>query len=221
MAKIYHPLGLVLPTTLGGKFLYRDICDAKLAWDAKLPSNLIQSWVSWEEKLPSHVTVPQSLAAHQEDIQAIELHAFGDASGKGVAAAVYTVVVQEKDVNQGLVASRARLAKKELTMPRLELVSGHMAMNLLSNVSEALEGFPVSVKYCWLDSTVALHWIRRPGEHKQFVSNRVQKIQAHSDVVWHHVKTSDNPADIGSRNGEVTNHALWSNGLGWLSNKAS
>ena len=138
-----------------------------------------------------------------------------------MAAAVYTVVVQEKDVNQGLVASRARLAKKELTMPRLELVSGHMAMNLLSNVSEALEGFPVSVKYCWLDSTVALHWIRRPGEHKQFVSNRVQKIQAHSDVVWHHVKTSDNPADIGSRNGEVTNHALWSNGLGWLSNKAS
>ena len=222
MAKIYDPLGLVLPITLGGKFLYRDICDAKLAWDAKLPSNLIQSWVSWEDKLPSHVTVPQSLlAAHQEDIQAIELHAFGDASGKGVAAAVYTVVVQEKDVNQGLVASRARLAKKGLTMPRLELVSGHMAMNLLSNVSEALEGFPVSLKYCWLDSTVALHWIRRPGEHKQFVSNRVQKIQAHSDVVWHHVKTSDNPADIGSRSGEVTNHALWSNGLEWLSNKAS
>ena len=157
VAKIYDPLGLVSPTTLGGKFLYCDICDAKLAWDAKLPSNLIQSWVRWEEKLPSHVTVPRSLAAHQEDIQAIELHAFGDASGKGVAAAVYIVVVQEKDVNQGLVASRARLAKKGLTMPRLELVSGHMAMNLLSNVSEALEGFPVSVKYCWLDSTVALH----------------------------------------------------------------
>ena len=78
-----------------------------------------------------------------------------------MAAAVYTVVVQEEGVDQVLVASRARLAKKGLTIPRLELVSGHMAMNLLSNVSEALEGFPVSVKYCWLDSTVALHWIRR------------------------------------------------------------
>ena len=81
----------------------------------------------------------------------MELHASGDASGKGVASAVYTVVVQEKGVNQGLVALRARLAKKELTIPRLVLVSGHMAVNLLSNVSEALEGFPVSVKYCWLD----------------------------------------------------------------------
>ena len=167
VAKIYDPLGLVSPISLGGKFLYRNICDAKLPWDAKLPSNLIQSWVRWEEKLPSHVTVPRSLAAHQEDIQAIELHAFGDASGKGVAPAVYTVVVQEKGVNQGLVASRARLAKKGLTIPPLELVSGHMAVNLLSNVSEALKGFPVSVKYCWLDSTIALHWIRCPGEYKQ------------------------------------------------------
>ena len=197
------------PITPGGKFLYRDICDAKLAWDAKLPSNLIQSWVRWEEKLPSHVTVPRSLAAHQEDIQAIELHAFGDARGKGVAAAVYTVLAQEKGVNQGLVASRARLAKKGLTIPRLLLVSSHVAVNLLSNESEALEGFPVSVKYCWLDKTVALHWIRRPAEYKQFVSNRVQKIQAHFDVVWHHMRTSGNPADIGSRSGEVTNHALW------------
>ena len=50
-----------------------------------------------------------------------------------MAAAVYTVVVQEKGVHQGLVASRARLAKKGLTIPRLELVSGHMAENLLSN----------------------------------------------------------------------------------------
>ena len=140
-----------------------------------------------------------------------------------MAAAVYTVVVQEKGVNQGLVAfaSRARLAKKGLTIPRLELVSGHMAVNLLSNVSEALEGFPVSVKYCWLDGTVALHWIRRPGEYKQFVSNRIQKIPAHSDLVWHHVRTSDNQADIGSRSGEVTNHALWWNRPEWLSNKAS
>ena len=39
--------------------------------------------------------------------------------------------------------------------------------------------------------------------------------------MWHHVRTSDNPADIGSRSGEVTSHALWWNGPEWLSNKAS
>ena len=42
----------------------------------------------------------------------------------------------------------------------------------------------------------------------------------HSDVVWHHVRTSDNSADVGSRSGEVSNHALWWNGPEWLSDKA-
>ena len=126
-----------------------------------------------------------------------------------MAAAVYAVVVQESGVNQGLVAARARLAKSGLTIPRLELVSGHMAVNLLTNVTEALEGLTLTAKYCWIDGTVALYWIKSPGEYKQFVSNRVQKIQSHSKVIWWHVGTTENPADIGSRSGEVSNHPLW------------
>ena len=54
-----------------------------------------------------------------------------------MAAAVYPVVVQDSGVKQGLVAARARLAKKGLTIPRLELVSGHMAVYLLTNMTEA------------------------------------------------------------------------------------
>ena len=34
------------------------------------------------------------------------------------------------------------------------------------------------------------------------------------------MRTSDNPAEIGSRSGEVTNHALWWNGPEEFSNKA-
>ena len=98
VARVYDPLGLVSPMTLGGKLLYRDACN---------------------------------------------LHAFGDASGKGVAAAVYAVVTQPSGINQGLVAAKARLAKQGLTIPRLELISGHMVVNLIANVAKALEGFPV------------------------------------------------------------------------------
>ena len=137
-----------------------------------------------------------------------------------MAAAVYAVVVQESGVNQGLVAARARLSKRGLTIPRLELVSGHMAVNLLANVASALDGFPLMEKYCWLDSTVASHWIRSPGTYKQFVSNRVEKIQAHSEVTCRHVGTLENPADLGSRGGEVQNHSSWCNGPKWLNNKA-
>ena len=83
-------------------------------------------------------------------------------------------------MNQGLVAAKARLAKQGLTIPRLELVSGHMTVNLIDNVHDALQGFPLITKYCWLDSSVALHWIRGDGEYKQFVANRVRKIQSHA-----------------------------------------
>ena len=116
----------------------------------------MQNWVQWEERLPEQLTVPRSLAVHQEEVQSIELHAFGDASGKGAAAAVYAVVVQESSVNQGLVAARARLAKKGLTIPRLELVAGHMAVNLLTNVTEALKGFLLTTKYCWMHRSIIL-----------------------------------------------------------------
>ena len=61
----------------------------------------------------------------------------------------------------------------------------------------------------WLDSTIALHWIRRNGEYKQFVGNQVRKIQE-KRINWRHVPTEENPADVGSRGGDVSRlTALW------------
>ena len=59
----------------------------------------------------------------------------------------------------GLVIAKARLAKQGLSILHLELISAHMAVNLIVNVREALVGFPVVELHCWIDSTVALHWI--------------------------------------------------------------
>ena len=92
---------------------------------------------------------------YQESIDEIDLHTFGDASGQGVAATVVAVVRQASGNSKGLVASKSRLAKKNLTKPRLELVSAHMASNLVDNVRQALEGFPVKKVFGWLDGTVA------------------------------------------------------------------
>ena len=62
---------------------------------------------------------------------------------------MYAVVKQPTSVNKGLVTAKARLAKQGLMIPRRELVLGHMAVNLLSNVQDALQGFPVSSLHCW------------------------------------------------------------------------
>ena len=216
IARIYDPLGLVAPLTLTGKVLYRDVCNAKLPWDTKLSYELLQKFVKWEESLPSIAMTKRSLPLHREEITDIHLHSFGDASGKGVAAAVYAVVFQPSAVSQGLVAAKGRLAKQGLTIPRLELVSGHMAVNLITNVKTALEGFSVSQQHCWLDSSVALHWIGGNGSYKQLVANCVSKIREHTDVKWRYVNTNENPADLASRGGSIKEKDLWWNGLAWL-----
>ncbi|XP_028416264.1 uncharacterized protein LOC114540190 [Dendronephthya gigantea] len=176
IAKVYDPLGLISPITLQGKFVYRECCDAKVPWDAKLPRKLEARWTAWQKSLPENVTAPRSLAKFQELIEDIRLHTFGDASIQGVGATVIAVVQQASGTTQGFVAAMSRLAKKNLTIPCLYVVSAHMAANLVDNVREALEGFPVSQVFGWLDSTVALHWIKGNGELKQFVGNEVQII---------------------------------------------
>ena len=187
LAKVYDPLGLVFPVTLEGKILYRDACDTKQAWDASFPSPLIKKWEKCGKSLPEYVTVRRSLVTHREPIEAVELHAFGDASGRGVCAAVYAVVRQTSGINQGIDATKSRLAKRSLTIPKLELVTGHMAVKHVDNLQTALEGFLVTEIHCWIDSKVVLHWICGEGEHRQFVENRVWKIQNHYVKSWRRV----------------------------------
>ena len=158
----------------------------------------------------------RSLTVHQGPIESIGLHSFGDASRNGVAACVYAVVHQVSGCNQGLVTARKRLAKPELTIPRLELVAAHIAVNLAANVREALSGFPLKKVLCWSDSSVALYWIKGTGSYKQFVVNRVKKIRSHQDVNWRYVPTASNPVDLGSRGGKVNNTEMWWSGPEWL-----
>ena len=64
-----------------------------------------------------------------------------EASTYGVVA-VYSIVCQEDGITQTLVAAKARLAKKELTVPRLELVSACMVTNLVFSIRNTLKELP-------------------------------------------------------------------------------
>ena len=94
IAKIYDPLGLASPITLEGKFLYRAVCEARIPGDQELPHKLEICWQTWEKSLTGKVEVARNIAQYQEEITNINLHAFGDASSRGVSAAVYAVTYQ-------------------------------------------------------------------------------------------------------------------------------
>ena len=215
MAKIYDPLGLIAPLTLTAKQIYRELCEAKVQWDTKINGELLHRWKKWEQQLPREQQVPRSIASYQEALQEVELHSFGDASERGVGAAVYAVVRQSSGNTQRLVVTKSRLAKQGLTIPRLELIAAHMATNLLVNVRNALDNVPSPKMFGWLDSTVALHWIKGNGQYKQFVAIQVAKIQLHNEVEWRYVPTDENPADLASR-GAPVHSALWQRGPEWL-----
>ena len=76
-----------------------------------------------------------------------------------------------------------------------------MAANLAENVKNAPQGPPKKSVYGWLDSTVALHWIKGGGgsTYKQFVANRAQKIKEKDFIEGRYVGNSQNPANIGNR----------------------
>ena len=171
---------------------------------------LEQQWQRWECSLPHEVSYPRALTSSQEPIEKIELHSFADVSGKGITAAVYAVVKQPSTLNQGIVAAKTRLGKQGLTIPCRELVSGHMAVKLLSNVQDDLQGLQVTSQHCLLDSSIALHWILRGGDYKQLVANRVRKIREHVEDIWRHVPTENNPTDLASH-GELVSkeNQLW------------
>ena len=94
-----------------------------------------------------------------------------------------------------------------------------MTTNLIVTVQRALVQFVAAEHHCWLDSTVTLYWIKGTAEYKQFVSNRVNRIQQHANITWYHVPTGKNPADLGSRGGSVVDNQSWRFGPEWLSNR--
>ena len=88
----------------------------------------------------------------------------------------------------------------------MELVSGHMAINLITNTRDMLEGFPVGEMYCRLESTVTLHWIQRAGNYSLSETGLARSTNIKQ---WCHATSQENPEDLGSIGENVQEEELW------------
>ena len=87
----------------------------------------------------------------------------------------------------------------------------------MENTRSALKKYPVNRCYAWTDSTVVLCWLKTKRGYKQFVTNRVLKINEKNYIEWRYVPTQQNPADIGSRGCKGNKiQELWTRGPSWL-----
>ena len=130
---IYDILGLASPVTVVGKILYSKVCLSSKRWDEAITDpEILKGWKKWLKGLNecTNVRVPRSVVDH--NVRRLELHGFSDASKKAVSAAVYVVAHHdEKPIKQTLLVSKSRIAPKNQSIPRLELVAAHNLTNLM------------------------------------------------------------------------------------------
>ena len=211
-------LGISSPVTILGKIYYSEVCCEKVSWDQTLNGEIVKKWEKWIKSLKEcpFVSIPRSIVA-VGGMNRVILHGFSDASKRAVCAAVYMVVENKNGTtSKNLLVSKARIAKKELSIPRLELVAALTLVKLIANVCNALQKIPIAEKYAWVDSTTVLYWLANKGTWSVFVRNKVEKIQEF-DGIFRYVPTAMNPSDLGTRG--CTPEKLgtfWKNGPEWL-----
>ena len=106
---------LAAPFLLAGKSIYQNCCELGVSWDQPLPEVYRKKWINWKTSLPPTITVPRAFQLRQENIEAINIQVFGDASITETAVAIYAqynnillyVIYQPAQVSQGLVTTKA------------------------------------------------------------------------------------------------------------------
>ena len=98
------------------------------------------------------------------------------------------------------VFGKARVASmKALTIPKLELQASLLAARLRKENENALT-VRVDNIFMWTDSTTVLQWLHSLEKQPVFVTNRVAEIlELTTADEWNYVKSSENPADAGTR----------------------
>ena len=138
LASIYDPLGMILPTTVKEKQIYKDVCDETKGWNTEVSDQLKREWIKWSNQLKT-VRVPRSVARGAGLVQAVHLHVFADASNIACSAVTIAVVEGERGVVKGLLTSKSRISKRNTSIARLELVGKQMAANMVRNLHNALK----------------------------------------------------------------------------------
>jgi hypothetical protein len=79
LSSIYDPLGIISPTMVEGRHIYRESCDEKVGWNSEVSTSTSKDWIKWRQQL-RNVKIPRSLAREIRKVKAIHLHVFADAN---------------------------------------------------------------------------------------------------------------------------------------------
>ncbi len=222
IARIFDPLGLIGPVIAKMKILLQRLWLKKLSWTDHIGEPEATEWhlIITSLQAVQELKIPRFV--FQDNVIAVFLEGFADASTVGFGACVYLKTIsQQGKITISLMCSRSRVAPmKPLTVPRLELSACLLLSKLVTKTSSAIK-IDLDGINLYTDSTIALAWIQTPPHKlKTYVSHRVNEIQLLTDkFTWSHVPSTSNPADILSRGAtpeELISNELWFKGPSFL-----
>ena len=221
VSKVFDPIGLVAPVTVGVRLLLKDIWRVTgQLWDDELPQDKVQRFLAWSADLPKLENIKIARSYFTGPFDSLELHMFGESSQDIFSAVAFlraqvTTPTGKVKTELAFVLGIARVAPmKVMTVPKLELQVALLASRLKREITQALT-LTFNQVFVWTDSTNVLQWINFNGKQPIFIANRVCKILEYTSVDrWNHVATKDNPADTGTRgmSAEILQLSSWVNG---------
>lgn len=220
ISKIYDPLGILAPITVANKILMKQIWEADIRWDDAVPKDIATRWNKVREQLQAIAEIRFNRWINYEPGDIMELVGFADASMKAYAAVIYSLIRKQGKIFVEILTAKTRIAKKGITLPKLEL-SAAVLLAKLMNVAKNTLSIPIAKKTYYSDSEVTLAWLKKdPSKWKTFVANRVAVVQSLTVVDdWKYVSTKQNSADCASRGlfpKQLVNHDLWWHGPQFL-----
>lgn len=222
IAKLFDPLGLVAPVVVKAKLFMQQLWLQKTTWDEILPIELQNDWRKFYNELPKLNQFRLNRCVVPENVVSLQLHGFADASQAAFGACIYLRCVKNNgNVVTNILCSKSRVAPLQTTtIPRLELNAALLLSRLMNKVCESLT-MKVNSITLWSDSKIVLAWLKSPPyKFKTYVAHRVAEIQSKTvDIMWRHVPSKSNPADILSRGAlpdELMHHEMWFRGPSFI-----
>ena len=180
-AKIFDPLGWLMPVTIRTRLFLQELWRAKVGWDEELRENFRAVWDKLYADLEcvSECKFPRQIQLSVNT----EIHAFSDASMRAYGAVLFAVTNDRVD----LIVAKARVTPiKAPSLPQLELLAATLSARLIPYIISSYEPILNNVTvYCWSDSQIVLHWISSLKRLKSCIQKRVDEIKSLiPDATW-------------------------------------
>ncbi|KMQ85253.1 gag-pol protein [Lasius niger] len=152
-ARLFDPLGWLVPVVVKAKVLIQSMWLQQLDWDEPVTSGDEQAWLRIQIKLPvlGEMRVPRWLCTGRSDGR-VELHGFADASERAYAAAVYAKACSnEADGELLLLTAKTKVAPiRQVSLPRLELCAATLLAKLMNHVQKTMELTDAPTHLWWI-----------------------------------------------------------------------